>query len=147
MVASPALALQSAVFAVLTGGPYRVACGFAPNVFDHVPMRAVPPYWVISDIQADGPTEQGYAGRELHANLVAWSSKPGKVELQTMVEAAISLLAPPIPIGAQAAPPFALAGHRLVSWRFLQATPMNDADGISVKSIVRLLYLTEPTGS
>ena len=142
MSSDPSLALQQAIYAVLTGVPFQTACAVAVGVYDHVPAAATPPYVVISDIQDDGAGVQAYDGSELHANLVVWSTKPGKVELRTIANAIRMFLAP----RSDLTPPFSLAGagHRLVTWRRVQTIPMNDPDGISSKATVMIEYLTEP---
>ncbi len=141
MSSDPSLALQKAIYGVLTGAAFQTACGVTVGVFDHVPQSATPPYIIISDIQDDAASAQAYDGSELIANLLIWSVKPGKVELRTIANQVRAFISPRSDLGA----PFTLTGHRLITWKRAQTLVMDDADGVSVKAVVRLEFQTEPT--
>lgn len=142
---SPALPLQAALYALFTGDAFQAACGVTVGVYDRTPATARTPYIVLSDIQVDGAQAQNYDASEIHANIVVWSTRPGKVEAQRIAGQVRAFTAPRVDPPNARTPPFTLEGHRLVTWRFLQAVPMDDPDGISSKVIVRLEYGAEPT--
>lgn len=137
----PTLAVQAAFYAVLSGASFQAACGQTVGIYDHPPSGASLPYVVISDIQTDGAAAQGYDGSEVHANLTVWSNAPNKVELMSIAAQIRQFLAPRSDKGA----PFALVGHRLITWQHMQTQSMGEPDGISSKAIVRITYQTEPT--
>lgn len=137
----PTLAVQAAFYGVLSSAAFQSACGQPVGVYDHPPSGAILPYVVISDIQTDGAPAQAYDGSEVHANLTVWSNAPNKVEVMGIAAQIRQFLSPRSDKGA----PFALTGHRLISWEHLQTQSMGEPDGISSKAIVRILYQTEPT--
>lgn len=142
MSSDPTLAVQKAIYNVLTGSAFQTACGVSVAVYDHVPQGARPPYIVISDIQVTSGAAVKYDASTVHAALTVWSNKPGKVELFTVSGLMRTHLAPRSDLG----PPFNLAadGHRLVTYHYMQTIPLNDPDGISTKATVMIEYLTEP---
>ena len=141
---SPALPLQKAHFDLFSSAQFQTACGVTVGVYDRIPAKASTPYIVVSDIQVDGAQAQNYDASDVHANIVVWSTKPGKVEAQRIAGQVRAFCAPRVDPPNPRIPPFTLEGHCLVTWRFLQAVPMDDPDGISSKVIVRLEYGTEP---
>lgn len=143
MSSDPGLAVQQAIYSTLTGAAFQTLCGVAVGVYDHVPQGATPPYIVISDIQDDGTETQGYDGSDLHLNITIWTNRPGNVLARTLANAVRATLAPRSDLGA----PLTLTGHRLISWRRTQTLVMDDADGLSVKALVKIEYATEPLTS
>ena len=137
----PTLAVQAALYAVLTAAPFQAACGQTVGVYDDPPAGAALPYVVISDIQTDGAAAQGYDASDVHANLTVWSNAPNTVQLKGIAAQIRQFLAPRSDNGA----PFALVGHRLITWTHMQTRSMREPDGISSKAIVSILFETEPT--
>lgn len=137
MTASPAWALQTALFQHLAAQSELTALLGGARLYDDVPPGAAFPYVTLGDIETRDWSTQTRAGHEHRVTLNVWSRAKGRREVQAIVAAledAIDGAAP------------ALDDHVLVNLRTVFWHAMRAPDGRSYHGLVRLRAVTEPAG-
>jgi hypothetical protein len=120
-----ALAADSALSALLGG----------PKIYDEPPRAAVFPYVTLGEARIADWSTGSDAGAEHHLTLHAWSRQGGHREAHMIAGALLQALDDA---------PLALAGHRLVNFRFAVADIRREADGRTYHALVRFRAVTEP---
>lgn len=142
-MADAATLLQKAIYAALTSGGFQTLAAAAWPVLDRVPGGTLPPYIKIGDAQEIGDNAQGYAGSEHHVTIGVWGPGPGKPAVKAVAAAIRETLWPDQRPGGSA--PFALIGHKLLTWTFESSQVLDDLDGVSVKAVITGSFSTYPT--
>ncbi len=135
MTASPAWALQAALFAHLAAHADLMALLGGVHLHDDVPEEAVFPYVTLGDTETRDWSTQTRRGHEHRVTLHVWSRHKGRREVQAIIAALDDAL-------DGAAP--ALDGHVLVNLRTVFWHALRDTDGETYHGIVRLRAVTEP---
>lgn len=110
--------LQRAVYTRLTGD--QVLSAMAP-VFDHVPEDATRPYVTLGEAIETPVGAHDRYGRSVLLVLHVWSDQDGMTEATTIANRLVELL-------DHQAEELEVAGHRVVSARFVDAAPQRDPD-------------------
>ncbi len=132
---SPALALQQAVFALLSADAGLAALLGGARIYDHVPRATDAPYVHLGEIAVRDNSTATEAGAEIVFAIVAWSREPGRGQALAIAEAVIALLHDQ---------PLALDGHQLVNLRHT-ATQTSRGDATSGRrALMRFRAVTEP---
>lgn len=109
-MSAPALALQGAVFAALSGNNDLVELLGGDNIHDGPPRNAAAPYVHLGEMTSRDWSTATEEGVEINFALVAWSRLPGRAQALAIADQVHAVLH-----GA----PLALAGCRLVNLRHL----------------------------
>ena len=138
-LASPILALRTAIRARLVGDTALQGLLGGPRVYDEPPRGADPPYVVFGGATADAWTAAGLDGHRHSLALVVWSAQGGDSEALGIVGRLVELL-------SNAA--LVLDGHRLLLLRIAaqevsRPGPEDPAAALR-RAILRLTALTEP---
>lgn len=142
---SPALAIQTAVFATLSTHPAMVEAyqalsnPGAPRIYetDAVPadagkITAKFPYTTIGDDEIVGDAPQ--LTDEAYVKVESWSRTTDNAEVKTLDDAVrVALSDPPD-----------LAGHRVITWRFKNSLFTKEPDGLTRRAITTFIWLTQP---
>ena len=133
---SASLALQSAIYAVLTANADLIAAtGATPRIYDDVPPGTAYPYVTFGQaIERDWSTGTE-AGREHTVTLHVWSRASGRREVHqigAIIRAALHDAA------------LTLAGHRLVNLRHEFTDARREPDGETSHALLRFRATTEP---
>jgi hypothetical protein len=135
MTANASFALQSAVFAALSGDATMQSL-IDTRLYDAVPRNPVFPYVVLGD---DKETNAGTAteeGSEHIFTIAAWSRHGGHAESKSIADAIRFRLNNAT---------LSLDGHALVDLRFLDCEYARDSDGHTYSATLRFRAVTEPT--
>ena len=133
---SASLALQSAIYAVLTANADLIAAtGATPRIYDDVPPGTAYPYVTFGQtIERDWSTGTE-DGREHILTLHVWSRYPGRTEVHQAASIVRKLL-------HQAALP--LTGFHLVNLRHEFTEARREPDGETYRALIRFRAVTEP---
>ncbi|MEG9884633.1 MAG: DUF3168 domain-containing protein [Hyphomicrobiales bacterium] len=135
MTASPAWALQKALFAKLSASDKLTVLLKGKNIYDDVPQQAAFPYLTLGDIRTLDWSTQTRRGHEHRVTLHAWSRQPGRGEIQAII-AAVDHALDDAALG--------LEDHNLVNLRTIFWHALRETDGRTYHGIVRLRAVTEP---
>jgi hypothetical protein len=134
-MASPAWALQKAVYAALAAdGPLLALLGGA-KIHDAVPQDAAVPYIAIGEAQVRDWSTGTEDGAEHMLMLHVWSRYGGKREAYEIADAIRAVLD-----GAL----LGLDDHRLVNLRHQYSELKRDPDGETQHGVLRFRAVTEP---
>lgn len=112
--------LQAALVAALKGSA-AVTALVGGRVFDHVPEDAAYPYLVIGEALEEPDNTHDSFGRRLDEAVHVWDRVDGFARPMDIVAAIVALL-------DHQRTALTVAGHRVVSIRFLDARTLRDAD-------------------
>ncbi len=134
MSLNPALDLQGAIHAALTGHAGMLTSLDGPNVFDDVPQRTPFPYVTIGDIETRDWDTQTSTGHEHIVTLHVWSNHHGRKQVQTILgEIDDALDDRNLP----------LQDHLLINLHVIFWSALRDLDDQTYHGIVRLRAVTE----
>ena len=132
----PSLALQGAVFAVLSAALAGVA-----GVYDRVPLdvagkvAAAFPYVHIGEDHIVADTDQCHDAFDAFAVVHVWSRAVGKVEAKTIMGLVVAALAQNL----------AMTGFQILTWACVEGPKhMTDLDGLTSHSVVTFRYRLGP---
>src|SRR4029078_3322525 len=128
-------ALRAAVHAALIADHALVASLGGPKIYDEPPREATFPYVALGETRVADFSDGGEAGLEHHLTLHAWSRQGGQREAHVIAGALLQALDDA---------PLALAGHRLVNFRFSTPHVTLGAGGRTYRALVRFRAVTEP---
>lgn len=133
---SAALALQSAVFAILSANTeLNALTGGGARIYDDVPPATPYPYVSFGQtIERDWSTGSE-DGREHTFTLHVWSRSPGRAQVHAIAAVIRASL-------HQAG--LTISGHRLVNLRHELTDARREPDGETYRAIVRFRAVTEP---
>jgi hypothetical protein len=134
MPTSASAALRAAVHAALTADPALVAALGGPKIYDEPPREAAFPYVTLGEMRI-ADFSAGEPALEHQLTLHVWSRQGGQREAHVIAGALLQALDDA---------PLALAGHRLVNFRFGTADVRREADGRTYHALVRFRAVTEP---
>lgn len=134
MPTSASAALRAAVHAALTADPALVAALRGPKIYDEPPREAAFPYVTLGEMRI-ADFSAGEPALEHQLTLHVWSRQGGQREAHVIAGALLQALDDA---------PLALAGHRLVNFRFGTADVRREADGRTYHALVRFRAVTEP---
>lgn len=134
-MASASWALQSAIFAKLTGDAVVTALLGGERMYDDVPVRAEFPYITFGQSSDRDWSTGTESGSEHLMTLHVWSRAHGRKQVDDVIEAARTAL-------HDAA--LTLSGHRLINLRHEFSDVRRDGDGETFHGISRYRAVTEP---
>ncbi len=135
---SPALALQQAVFALLSADAGLAAQLGGARVYDHVPRATDAPYVHLGEMTMRDFSTASETSAEIRFSIVAWSREPGRAQALAVAQTVIALLHDQ---------PLALDGHLLINLRHTATeTTRGDATG-GRRALARFRAVTEPISS
>ncbi len=134
MSLNPALDLQGAIHAALTGHSGILTALGGPNVFDDVPQRTPFPYVTIGDIETRDWDTQTSTGHEHIVTLHVWSNHHGRKQAQTILAEIDDALDDRNLL---------LQDHLLVNLHVIFWSALRDLDDQTYHGIVRLRAVTE----
>src|SRR5262249_20879864 len=134
MTIAASAALRAAVHAALTADAALVAALGGPKIYDEPPREALP-YVTLGEMRVADFSTGSEEGLEHQLTLHAWSRQGGQREAHVIAGALLQALDNA---------PLALAGHRLVNFRFSSADVRREADGRTYRALVRFRAVTEP---
>jgi hypothetical protein len=129
------MALRAAVHTALTNNAAIAAALGGPKIYDEPPREAAFPYVTLGEARAADFSTGSEPGLEHQLTLHAWSRQGGHHEAHVIAGALLQALDDA---------PLALAGHRLVNFRFSTADVRREADGRTYHALVRFRAVTEP---
>jgi hypothetical protein len=129
------LALQEAVFALLSGDAELSALLGGPHVYDGAPRNAAPPYVHLGETTQRDWSTSTEAGAEIAFALVVWSTALGKSEALAIAGRLDALLDDA---------PLTIAGWRLVNLRHVATETSRDAGLKGRRAVVRFRAVLEP---
>lgn len=132
---NPALAVQEALYALLSSDTALLSLLGGLHVHDDVPPKRAFPYVTIGDIETSDWSTQTQRGYEHIVTLNAWSRYAGRKQLHQI----IALIDDIIESQALDATGFNIVNQRIVFW-----TALRDPDGETYRGIMRLRIVTEP---
>ena len=128
-------ALRAAIHAALVADTPLAALLGGPKIYDEPPRAADCPYVTLGEMRISDFSTGTEAGAEHQLTLHAWSRQGGHKEAHLIAGALLQALDDA---------PLALAGHRLVNFRFALADVRREADGRTYHALVRFRAVTEP---
>jgi hypothetical protein len=128
-------ALRAAVHAALTADAALIAALGGPKIYDEPPREAAFPYVTLGETRIADFSAGGEPALEHQLTLHAWSRQGGQLEAHVIAGALLQALDEA---------PLALAGHRLVNFRFATADVRRESDGRTYRALVRFRAVTEP---
>jgi hypothetical protein len=131
---SAAWALQTAIFAKLTGNAAVTALLGGQRLYDDVPVRAEFPYITFGQSTERDWSTGTDAGNEHLVTLHIWSRARGRKEADDVIEAARSALHDQS---------LTLIGHQLINLRHDFSDVRRDPDGETFHGITRYRAVTE----
>lgn len=135
---SPALALQQAVFALLSADAGLAAQLGGARVYDHVPRATDAPYVHLGEMTMRDFSTASETSAEIRFSIIAWSREPGRAQALAVAQTVIALLHDQ---------PLALDGHLLINLRHTATeTTRGDATG-GRRALARFRAVTEPISS
>jgi len=135
---SPGLALQQAVFAVLSADAGLAALLGGARIYDHVPRATDAPYVHLGEMTVRDNSTATETGAEIRFSVVAWSRESGRGQALEIAQSVIALLHDQ---------PLVLDGHLLINLRHI-ATETSRGDAISGhRALARFRAVTEPISS
>jgi len=135
MTVAASAALRAAVHAALTADAALVATLGGPKIYDEPPRETAFPYVTLGEMRVADFSTGSEEGLEHQLALHAWSRQGGQREAHVIAGALLQALDNA---------PLALAGHRLVNFRFSTADVRREADGRTYRALVRFRAVTEP---
>jgi hypothetical protein len=132
MSTSPALPLQKAIYAALSGSS-AVTALVGARIYDHAPDAAPLPHIDLGEAQEIDDSAHELDASETYLTLHVWSRAPGQVEAKRIVAAirtALDFLSPTLE-----------DGHRGTLF-FEDSRIMSDQDGITTHGVVTIKALT-----
>ena len=135
MPTAASAALRAAVHAALTADAAIIAALGGPKVYDEPPREAAFPYVTLGETRVADFSAGSEPTLEHQLTLHAWSRQGGHREAHVIAGALLQALDDA---------PLALAGHRLVNFRFATADVRREADGRTYHALVRFRAVTEP---
>lgn len=130
---SPAVELQRAIFAALTGDS-RVTGLCGQRIHDRVPEKPVFPYISFGPSQTVDAGTDCIAAGEHFLQIDVWSRKPGKIEAKNITHAIKRVLH-----GAE----LQLASHALAMIEVEDERHVMDSDGLTVHGFVSVRAIIE----
>lgn len=128
-------ALRAAVHDALTGNAGLISVLGSPKIYDEPPREAAFPYVTLGETRVADLSAGGEPALEHQLTLHAWSRQGGHREANVIAGALLQALDDA---------PLALAGHRLVNFRFATADIRRESDGHTYRALVRFRAVTEP---
>ncbi len=129
---SPCAAIQEAVYARLSGDEQLAA--MVKGVFDEVPEQVVYPYVTVGEaVETPFDTHDCYGAKVDTANHI-WSDYRGYLQGNRIAGQIVALLA---------RQPLDVDGHRVVTVKHRQTTPMRDPNPRLRHVVVRFQIITE----
>lgn len=128
-------ALRAAVHDALTGNAGLISVLGGPKIYDEPPREAAFPYVTLGETRVAEFSAGGEPALEHQLTLHAWSRQGGHREANVIAGALLQALDDA---------PLALAGHRLVNFRFATADIRRESDGHTYRALVRFRAVTEP---
>jgi len=135
MPTAASAALRAAVHAALSADAALVAALGGPKIYDEPPREAAFPYVTLGEARVADFSASGAPALEHQLTLHAWSRQGGHREAHVIAGALLQALDDA---------PLALAGHRLVNFRFSTADVRRESDGRTYRALVRFRAVTEP---
>lgn len=135
MPTAASAALRAAVHAALTADAAVISSLGGAKIYDEPPPSAAFPYVTLGEARALDFSTGSEPGLEHQLTLHAWSRQGGHHEAHVIAGALLQALNDA---------PLALAGHRLVNFRFSTADVRREADGRTYHALVRFRAVTEP---
>ncbi|HET8543168.1 MAG TPA: DUF3168 domain-containing protein [Pseudolabrys sp.] len=135
MPTAASAALRAAVHAALMADPALVAALGGPKIYDEPPREAAFPYVTLGETRVADFSTGSEPALEHQLTLHAWSRQGGHREAHVIAGALLQALDDA---------PLALAGHRLVNFRFSTADVRRESDGRTYRALVRFRAVTEP---
>jgi hypothetical protein len=135
MPTAASAALRAAVHAALTGDAALVAALGGPKIYDEPPREAAFPYVTLGETRVADFSAGSEPGLEHQLTLHAWSRQGDHREAHVIAGVLLQALDDA---------PLALAGHRLVNFRFSTADVRRESDGRTYRALVRFRAVTEP---
>src|SRR4029079_14601476 len=105
------------------------------KIYDEPPREAAFPYVTLGATRIAALSAGSEPGLEHQLTLHAWSRQGGQREAHVIAGALLQALDDA---------PLALAGHRLVNFRFATADIRRESDGRTYRALVRFRAVTEP---
>src|SRR5262245_16963497 len=121
-------ALRAAVHDALTNDAALVATLGGAKIYDEPPREAAVPYVKLGEMRVADFSSGGEPGLEHQLTLHAWSRQGGQREAHVIAGALLQALDDAS---------LALAGHRLINFRFAVADMRREADGRTYHALVR----------
>ncbi len=135
---SPGLALQQAIFALLSADAGLVAQLGGARIFDHVPRPTDAPYVHLGEMTVRDFSTATETGAEIRFSIVVWSRELGRGQALEVAQTVIALLHDQ---------PLVLDGHLLINLRHT-ATETTRGDTTSGRrALARFRAVTEPLSS
>ncbi|MCL6646142.1 MAG: DUF3168 domain-containing protein [Dehalococcoidia bacterium] len=134
-MSTAAAALRAAIRHALVNDGALTALLAGPHVYDEPPPGVRPPYVTLGEARVSDYSTGTEPGEEHQITLHAWSRQGGHREAHLIAGALMQALADA---------PLALAGHRLVNFRFARADVRREADGRTYHAIIGFRAVTEP---
>ena len=135
MPTAASAALRAAVHAALTADAALAAALGGPKIYDEPPREAAFPYVTLGETRVADFSAGSEPALEHQLTLHAWSRQGGHREANVIAGALLQALDDA---------PLALAGHRLVNFRFATADIRRESDGRTYRALVRFRAVTEP---
>jgi hypothetical protein len=130
-----AAALRAAVHdALIADAPLAALLG-GPKVYDEPPPGVAFPYVTLGEQRVADFSTGSEPGEEHQLTLHGWSRQGGHRQAHLVAGALLQALDDA---------PLALAGHRLINFRFALADVRREADGRTYHALVRFRAVTEP---
>ena len=130
-----AVALRAAIHDALVADGALIALLGGPKVYDEPPQAAAFPYVTLGEARVSDFSTASDAGEEHRLTLHAWSRQGGHKQAHIIAGALLQALDDA---------PLAVAGHRLVNFRFSTADVRRESDGHTYRALVRFRAVTEP---
>src|SRR6187397_2001749 len=127
--------MPTASSAALRADHALVASLGGPQIYDEPPREAAFPYVTLGETRVADFSAGGEPGLEHQLTLHACSRQGGQREAHVIAAALLQALDDA---------PLALAGHRLVNFRFSTADVRRESDVRTYRALVRFRAVTEP---
>ena len=132
------VALRAAIVAALgADAPLASLLGGA-KIYDQPPASAAFPYVTLGESRVADYSTGDAAGEEHILTLHGWSRQGGHKEAHAIAGVLLQALDDA---------PLAVAGHRLVNFRFAVADVRRESDGRTYHALVRFRAVTEPVST
>jgi len=135
MPTAASASLRAAVHEALAADAALSALLGGPKIYDEPPRGAGFPYVTLGETRIADFSTGSEPGEEHQLTLHAWSRQGGHREAHVIAGALLQALDDA---------PLALAGHRLVNFRFSTADVRRESDGRTYRALVRFRAVTEP---
>jgi hypothetical protein len=136
MSTSASLALQSAVYAALSGNIQLTGLLAGPSIYDDTPQPVSYPFVTLGETTSRDNGTGTEDGEEHILSLHVWSQAAGRSEAQPIMSVVRSVLH-----DAR----IAVAGQSLVNLRHEFSDVRHEADGFTIHGLMRFRAATEPS--